>query len=118
MKLLVKPIYGWGWSDLEGMFVDVPEPFELEVSVTKEGHPFYAAAGRLGRDCDHPLRGLWVVLSQRHAINDGNYNLTAADVEHDHTKPLAQIATFGFAGFAMAREIETTRNSLQYRDNL
>jgi hypothetical protein len=104
MKLLVEPIYGWGWTDLQGQSVDVPGPFVLNVSVQEEGQPFNAATGRLDDQCDHPLRGLWIVLSQRHAVNDGQYNLTASDVEHGHSEPLRDVANFGIMGFATARE--------------
>jgi hypothetical protein len=104
MKLLVEPIYGWGWTDLHGQSVEVPAPFELDVSVLKEGRPFYAAGGRLGDDIHHPLRSLWILLSQRHTVNDGHYNLTASDVELDLTEPFSNVAKVGFAGYAMARE--------------
>lgn len=99
MKLHVEPVYGWGWTDLRGQSIEVPAPFVLDVSVLKDGQPFHTAAGRLDDQCDHPLRGLWIVLSQRHAVNDGNYNLKASDVEHDHI----EAAQFGFLGFAAAR---------------
>jgi hypothetical protein len=102
MKLLVKPIYGWGWTDLDGQSVEVPEPFVLDVSVLNEGQPFYAAGGWLGEDSHHPLRGLWILLKQRHTINDGAYNLTASDVEHGITESLGNVAKVGFMGFAMA----------------
>lgn len=102
MKLLVEPIYGWGWADLQGHSIDVPRSFVLDVSVLKEGQPFHTAAGRLDNDGDHLLRGLWVVLSQRHSVNDGDYNLTASDVEHDHSKPLSDVAKSGFTGFVTA----------------
>jgi hypothetical protein len=60
--------------------------------------------GRLGDETDHPLRGLWIVLSQRHTAHDGQYNLTAADVEHDHTTPLRDVAKLGVMRFAAAKE--------------
>lgn len=103
MKLFVEPIYGWGWADLQGRSIEVPRPFALDVTVLKEGQPFHTAAGKLENDGDHPLRGLWIVLSQRHLVNDGDYNLTASDVEHDRSQPLSSVAKFGFTGFATAR---------------
>ena len=76
-----------------------PVPFVLDVSVLKDGQPFHTAAGRLDDQCDHPLRGLWIILSKRHAVSDSNHNLKASDVEHDRMKP----AHFAFLGFAAAR---------------
>jgi len=104
MKLLVEPRYGWGWTDLHGQSVEVPGPFPLDVCILQEGQPFAAVGGRLEDQSDHPLHGLWIVLSQRHTANDGQYNLTAADVEHDHTTPLRNVAELGVMGFAAARE--------------
>jgi len=31
MKLSVEPLYGWGWTDLNGRCVEVPGPFSLDV---------------------------------------------------------------------------------------
>jgi hypothetical protein len=70
MRLLVEPIYGWGWSNLQGQSVDVPGPFELSVSILNEGH----------------------------------YNLVAADLEQGLTEPaLHTTATIKVMGFAVAR---------------
>jgi hypothetical protein len=105
MKLLVEPIYGWGWTDLHGQSVEVPEQFVLDASVLKEGQPFYAAAGRLENNGQHPFHGLWILLSQRHTIHDGAYNISASDVEHGHNEPLPESTTVAFMGYAMARQI-------------
>lgn len=102
MRLRVEPIYGWGWNDLQGRSVEVPGPFELEVSVL--GMAPFAAMGRLDDCCDHPLRGLWVLLSQRHTVQDGDYNLVASDVEHGSAKADTS-ATVRIMGFATARQV-------------
>jgi hypothetical protein len=103
MRLLVEPICGWGWSDLQGRSIQVPEPFELDVAVL-EMTPF-TAVGRLDDCFDHPLRGLRVLLSQRHAIQDGHYNLVASDVEQGSAKPDTSAAV-KIRGFATARQIQ------------
>jgi hypothetical protein len=77
MRLLVKPIYGWGWFEAGGDAVDVPAPFELEVMVIEDGEPFGDALGQFQGGGDHPLSGLWILLSQRHSPHDGYCNLTA-----------------------------------------
>ena len=84
-------------ADLVGMLNHVD-------TVLKDGQPFHTAAGKLENEGDHPLRGLWIVLSQRHAVHDGDYNLTASDVQHDHSQPLSNVAKFGFTGFASVRQ--------------
>lgn len=103
MNLQITPIYGWGWSDSKGDVVTVPSPFELEVEVIEAGQPFYSALVRLTAP-DHPLTRFWILLAQRHAQNDGDYNLLAfsekpniRDVTHNFPlKPL-------IIGFASAK---------------
>ena len=101
MKLLVEPIYGWGWTDQRGQSVEVPRPFELEISTMNGSAAFSAGVGRLDDKCEHPLSGLWIRLSQRHTMIDGNYNLVATDVEQSlnesATEPLTSIKVMGFA---------------------
>jgi len=106
MKFLVEPIYGWGWTDLHGRSVEVPKPFELEISTEKDGPVFSAGVGRLSTNSDHPLKGLWIRLSQRHTTIDGNYNLVATDVEHDLTETaMGPPVTVRIMGFAVAHQI-------------
>ncbi len=103
MKLLVKPICGWGWTNALGDPVDVPDPFELDASVIPEDPLFKAAVGQLPSNNGHPLHGLWIRLSQRHTILDGNYNLVASDEELSLTETAAhRSSTFRAAGYAMA----------------
>jgi hypothetical protein len=82
MRLQVRPLYGWGWSKSDGAAMDVPPSFALEVTVTQEGDPFTSVLGRAPPG-DHPLAGLWLILSRRHgpfgAPFDGNCNLFAFD---------------------------------------
>jgi hypothetical protein len=105
VKLLIEPIYGWGWTDLHGQRIEAPEPFVLDVSVLKEGEPFYAAAGRLESNDQHPFHDLWILLSQRHTVNDGAYNISASDVEHGHNEPLPKSTKVAFMGYAMVTQI-------------
>ena len=93
MKILVEPIYGWGWTDLHGRPVEVPRPFELEVSSVSDGAAFSVGVGRLDKESDHPLGGLWIRLSQRHTTNDGNYNLVATDVKQGLTEAIEPSAS-------------------------
>jgi hypothetical protein len=77
VKLLVKPIYGWGWYSADSnASVDVPPPFELDAEVIEASEPFRAVLGQLSKG-DHLLSGLWILLSQRHSPHDGDCNLRA-----------------------------------------
>jgi hypothetical protein len=79
MKLAIKPIYGWGWSGPEGPpALDVPEPFDLDAPIVKQGTPFEIALGHV-QVTGHPLDGLWIWLSPRHTPFDGFCNLQAFD---------------------------------------
>lgn len=99
MRLFVEPICGWGWTELNGQSVDVPRPFELDIFEFKDGPALSVGVGRLDDKCDHPLRGLWIRLSQRHATIDGNYNLVATDVKQSliETSVNPEIKVIGFA---------------------
>lgn len=82
MKLEVHPINGWGWFDAAGTPLAVPPTFNLQVSVTQAGDPFLSALGQVAA-ADHPLDGLWVILSRRQMPFemgfDGHCNLFAFD---------------------------------------
>jgi hypothetical protein len=73
MKLHVQPVYGWGWFDSKTVSLDVPEPFDLVVSVVEKGSPFKTALGKV-EVATHSLFGLWVLLTQRHG---SDFNLSA-----------------------------------------
>jgi hypothetical protein len=104
MKLSVEPIYGWGWTNSSGQPIDVPAPFELEVRATKE-EPFVGTAvGQLLGSPSHPLNGLWIRLSQRHKILDGDYNLVASIVEQTLNQAAADPKIMGFATARRVRE--------------
>ena len=60
-----------------GSPIDVPTPIELDATILKPGEPFQVALGQCGESSFHPLAGLWVQLSQRHAPSDGHCNLYA-----------------------------------------
>jgi hypothetical protein len=109
MRLLVKPIYGWGWFGAEGDAVDVPAPFELEITVIEAGQPFGEALGRLQNDVRHPLSDLWILLSQRHSPHDGQCNLTAF-AEKPILPRIAGPPTIQplFAGYASTSQISTS----------
>jgi hypothetical protein len=104
MKLQITPYYGWGWSDAKGGAVRVPEPFELEVEIIEAGQPFYSVLGQLTA-ANHPLTEFWILLAQRHTLNDGQYNLWAFA-----EKPAIQTAAAKFpiepaiTGFTLAFE--------------
>jgi hypothetical protein len=108
MKLEITPYYGWGWSNAKGGVVTVPDRFELEAKVIEAGQPFYSVLGQLTA-ANHPLNGLWILLAQRHSLNDGLYNLWAFA-----EKPAIQITAAKFpmepiiTGFALAIEIDRT----------
>jgi hypothetical protein len=75
VRLLVTPGYGWGWFQKDGLASDVPPPFDLDVEIIIPGSPFKMAQGHV--EVDHPLSGLWIVLTQRHDPADGECNLFA-----------------------------------------
>jgi hypothetical protein len=62
----VQPIYGWGWSLGERQFA-VPAPFRLK-TVVNGGRKFKTAIGRF-HNPEHPLSGMWIVLSPIQATN-------------------------------------------------
>ena len=62
MKLKVSPINGWGWFDGKGTAIDVPAPFEIEVTVTQAGDPFTSVLGQVGAGS---LAGKWLILTPR-----------------------------------------------------
>lgn len=101
MRLLVKPIYGWGWYDELGNPVDVPTHFVLEAEVFKPGEPFEDVVGRFPDGPNHLLTGLWIYLTQRHSPHDGNCNLAAyrekPDVVEDGRAPTVKPILNGFA---------------------
>ncbi|HTW35432.1 MAG TPA: hypothetical protein VMD53_12515 [Rhizomicrobium sp.] len=104
MKLDVKPFYGWGWFDAKGGAVEVPPPFELDAQVIKQGQPFHSALG-LASLPDHPLSNLWILLTQRHTTNDGDYNLSAFSekptVKTDPTRFSGKQVMSGFVSAAV-----------------
>jgi hypothetical protein len=62
MRLKVSPTHGWGWFDGKGAAMDVPPPFEIEVTVTQAGDPFTSVLGQMA---DGPLAGKWLILTPR-----------------------------------------------------
>jgi hypothetical protein len=99
MRLEVKPAYGWGWFKSGGGAVDVPTPFELEVTVLQAGQPFRVA---LGCCQSHLLSGLW------HAPGDGQCNLHAfADKPEVPEIPRSFRIEPNLTGFATASQIST-----------
>jgi hypothetical protein len=96
LRLLVTPIYGYGWSD-GNQTIDTPQPFELQVKTTTPGSPFKVALGKL-ETANHSLSGKWILLSPRRRPYDGDCNLFAFCDEPDIEKPLtAKPAISGFA---------------------
>lgn len=76
MKVSVKPLYGWGWFRSDGSAFDVPPPFEFEATPLDTGIPLKGAIGQVKAE-NHPLSGLWLLLSQRHMSPDGEFNVAA-----------------------------------------
>ncbi len=64
MRLKVSPISGWGWFDGKGAALDVPPPFEVEVTVTQAGDPFVSVLGQMAKG-SHPLAEKWLILTPR-----------------------------------------------------
>ncbi len=100
-RVRIVPGYGCGWVKRSGELVDVPAPFDLDVEPIEPGST--GLVGHLAPTVDHPLSGMWVSLTPRHAPADGHMNLTAT-----FTHPL-QTSTFRGAddlreitGFAQA----------------
>lgn len=62
MKLKVSPINGWGWFDGKGAAMDVPPPFEIEVTVIQPGDPFISVLGQVGMG---PMTGKWLIMTPR-----------------------------------------------------
>jgi hypothetical protein len=63
----VKPVYGWGWLNADGVTRDIPEPFRLGCD-----DPDALAGVVLG---DHEFSGATARLSPRHATPDGCFNV-------------------------------------------
>jgi hypothetical protein len=91
---------------LHGQSVEAPTPFELEISIAKDDPVFSVGVGRLADNFDHPLKGLWIRLSQRHTTIHGNYNLVATDVEQDLIdRAIGPPFMIKVMGFAVAHQI-------------
>ena len=103
MRLQIKPVYGWGWGDSQGNSIEVPAPFELEVATVEGGEPFRIALGHFQNGGEHPLSGLWILLTQRHATNDGQYTLEAFTEKPAVPRIAGQ--TWRVAGYASALPI-------------
>lgn len=63
----VKPIYGWGWFNADGVMRDIPEPFQIGCA-----DPDALEGIVLG---DHEFSGATAHLSLRHATPDGLFNV-------------------------------------------
>ncbi len=103
MKLLVNPLYGWGWYGSNGSPVDVPPSFDLSAEVIVAGEPFISVLGYLEDDQSHLLSGRCILLSQRHVPNDGVCNLLA--YAERPSAPLPPTIEPVLTGFAHAVEI-------------
>jgi hypothetical protein len=68
INLHVHPIYGWGWFDSKTTSLEVPEPFDLVVSIIEKGNLFKTALGHVDT-ANHPLFGLWILLLRRHGTD-------------------------------------------------
>lgn len=101
VKLTVDPFYGWGWFDDHGS-IDVPPQFELDAEIIEPGETFKAVLGQLPRG-SHPLAGMWILLSQRHVLHDGQCNLYAFTERPKITSTAEPIPTKqALSGFASA----------------
>jgi len=98
----VQPIYGWGWSDSSGAQLEVPAPFDLEIT-SAENKDFKVALGRLEQST-HPLCGMWVVLSPIQAVGTWDYcHLCAFRGERPTLTKLEElIQSAAITGFAKA----------------
>jgi hypothetical protein len=49
VRLLIKPIYGWGWYEADQQVFQIPSPFELDIDVLDDAAPFaqYVVKSRL-----------------------------------------------------------------------
>ncbi len=91
MKVLVKPIYGWGWYESDNH--PLPSPFSLDLEVIKSGDRPELTFGQIDEP-KHLLNGKWVLLSIRNKA--GNiYNLSAF-----HEKPSSWEVAADVSGFA------------------
>ena len=63
----LKPIYGWGWVNADGVTRDTPEPFRLGCD-----DPHALEGIVLG---DHEFSGASAHLSPRHTTPDGRFNV-------------------------------------------
>jgi hypothetical protein len=72
----VIPIYGYGWMKGEAS-IEVPEPFEIQVSRTdlSEDTTVYAmVAGQVSTN-GHEFNRLWVLLALRSSLPNPTYNV-------------------------------------------
>ena len=78
MWVRVTPVLGYGWRSVGGLRppMRVPDRFSLEITILTDGHPFREAIG-LVSEPNHPLTGLWIVLSERTQSVEQTYDLSA-----------------------------------------
>jgi len=72
LALRIEPAYGYGWYSAEGGLLETPPPFRI-------GGQFdgLVVLGGPVVETDHPLAGLWVVLSIRTDGPTPAYNVRA-----------------------------------------
>lgn len=68
MRLEVRPIYGWGWTDGR-VTIEAPSPFEIETDGVTDNEVTGAVVSS-----EHDLAGYAFEASQRHIEADGYYN--------------------------------------------
>jgi hypothetical protein len=105
MKLLVKPFYGWGWFKADGSLMEVPPPFELEVTMLHSGQPSQRAVGQVPLSPNHPLAGLWICLTPRFFPNDACNLVAFAQEPNVSGESMGTRGPVLFTGFAFAFKI-------------
>lgn len=63
----VKPTYGWGWFNADGVARDIPEPFRLGCDAPDALEGIILS--------DHEFAGAAAYLSLRHVTPDGCFNV-------------------------------------------
>lgn len=91
MRLEVRPIYGWGWTDGR-ITIETPSPFVIET----EGIAGKEVAGAVVSP-EHDLAGYAFEASQRHTEADGHYNCS---LEPPHS-PLPDGKRASLAGYCI-----------------
>tara|TARA_R110000868_G_scaffold96110_10_gene264379 strand:+ start:569 stop:916 length:348 start_codon:yes stop_codon:yes gene_type:complete len=101
-SILITPVYGYGWSKGPSI-IDVPDPFQLDVSQSVSAPDSVHFSYLLGQICQHhTFEGFWVFLHARTGEQEPNYNayIYSAEIVIDPLNPALPDIDALASGFA------------------